>query len=205
MPNDNSNESNFPPQNPSNTHGFDGNSHGPSDESADAASDAFADAGEHSNPMLSRMLELETELEESKARSLRLMADFNNYQRRAMQNEIAAEQQGAAAVASAVVAIVDHFDNALALDPSKSSAEQVIAGVKVIREELLKALAKYGVRLIAPKRGDPFVPGRHEALMQQSADDVETGNIVQVFQVGFALVTQSGERVLRPAKVVVAP
>lgn len=166
------------------------------------ATDLPTDSGDS---LASRIKELEAELDDAKARALRLMADFNNYQRRAMQNEIAAEQQGSAAVAMSVVPVIDHFDQALTLDPSKSSAQQVIDGVKVIRDELLKALGKHGIRVVNPSRGEPFVPGTHEALMQQPADGVDSGCVVQVYQAGFSLQTPTGERILRPAKVVVAP
>lgn len=155
--------------------------------------------------LATRIKELEAELDDAKTRALRIMADFNNYQRRAMQNEIAAEQQGSAAVAMSVVPVIDHFDQALTLDPATSSAQQVIDGVKVIRDELLKALGKHGVRVLNPARGEQFVPGVHEALMQQPAEGVDSGCVVQVYQSGFALQTPTGERVLRPAKVVVAP
>jgi molecular chaperone GrpE len=40
----------------------------------------------------------------------------------------------------------------------------------------------------------------HEALLTQPADDVEAGSVVQVVQKGYRI----GDRVLRPARVVVA-
>lgn len=152
-----------------------------------------------------RANQLINELEDAKARTLRLMADFNNYQRRALQNEDNARREGAAGVVTAVVPVLDHFDHALALDPAKASADQVMAGVKVIRDELLKALAGRGVSLILPSPGDEFVPGRHEAVMQQPAPGVKPGRIVNTFQPGYVLIDVGQERVLRPAKVVVAP
>lgn len=154
------------------------------------------------SPMQEKLAQLSAELDDAKARALRLMADYQNYQRRAYLNEDVAKQQGIASVVSSVVPVLDHFDLALMQDPSKASAEQIIAGVKVIREELLKALAQRGVGVIAPKPNDEFNPGRHEAVMQQPADGILPGHIVQCFQLGYTL---GPDRVLRPAKVVVAP
>lgn len=149
---------------------------------------------------------LAAELEEARQRTLRLMADFQNYQRRAFQNEEAARIEGASKVVSAVVGIVDHFDMAVNQDPATASAQQIIDGVKVIREELLRVLHQQGVRLIRPEPNDEFKPGVHEAVMQQSADGVDPGRVVATFQAGFLLSTGGGcERVLRPAKVSVAP
>jgi molecular chaperone GrpE len=48
-------------------------------------------------------------------------------------------------------------------------------------------------------KGDLFDPNRHEALLSQPADAPE-GTILEVIQKGFLL----GDRVLRPARVVVA-
>ncbi len=148
---------------------------------------------------------LQADLEEARTRSLRLMADFQNYQRRALQNEQVAKMEGAAKVASSVVTVVDHFDLALAQDQSKATVEQLLTGMKVIRDELLKVLGQQGVSVIRPNPNDEFTPGRHEAVMQQAAAGVEPGRIASVFQSGYAIAAHGGERVIRAAKVAVAP
>ncbi|MFA6044633.1 MAG: nucleotide exchange factor GrpE [Phycisphaerales bacterium] len=168
------------------------------DENQNPNPSSDSDAGS----MQEKLAQLTAELDDAKARALRLMADYQNYQRRAYLNEDVAKQQGIASVVTSVVPVLDHFDLALMQDPSKASAEQIMAGVRVIREELLKALAQRGVGVIAPQPNDEFNPGRHEAVMQQPADGIFPGHIVQCFQLGYTL---GPERVLRPAKVVVAP
>jgi molecular chaperone GrpE len=163
---------------------------------------------EHEGDELSsRTAHLEAELEEAKNRTLRLMADFQNYQRRALQNEVVAKQQGVASVASTLTTVVDHFDTALAQTGTTASPEQILAGLKLIRDELVKGLAQHGVTPINPSPNEVFEPGRHEAVMQQKAEGVEPGHVVTTFQAGYALAGSGGvpERVLRPAKVVVAP
>jgi molecular chaperone GrpE len=157
---------------------------------------------EAERPLEERVNALVAELEDAKARTLRLMAEYANSQRRAKQNEDQARREGAAEVLRAVVGIVDHLDMALASDLSKASPEQVAAGVRVIREEMLKVLAQQGVGVISPARGDRFNPGVHEAIRQETCEGVESGHIVQTFQAGYTL---GDGRVLRPAKVSVAP
>ena len=154
-----------------------------------------------------RTSHLEAELEEAKNRALRLMADFQNYQRRALQNEVVAKQQGIASVAMTLTTVVDHFDTALSQTSASASPEQILAGLKLIRDELVKGLAQHGVTSISPAPNDLFEPGRHEAVMQQKAQGVDPGHVVTTFQAGYALSGSGGvpERVLRPAKVVVAP
>lgn len=157
--------------------------------------------------MHDRMAQLEAELEDARGRALRLMADFQNYQRRALQNEVVAKQQGVANLAASIVNVADHFDTALTQTSSSASPEQIIAGLRMIREELGKALAQHGVQQVDPQPGDLFEPGKHEAVMQQAAEGIEPGHVVNTFQPGYVLVGSGGapDRVLRAAKVVVAP
>ncbi len=144
---------------------------------------------------------LRAERDEFNDKYLRALAEFQNYQRRAINNEKEARQQGASSVLNAILPVMDHFDMALGFDPAKASAAQVMDGVRVIRGELLKALQASGIAVINPEPNDEFNPGQHQAIMQQAADGVQSGHIVSTFQPGYIL----GERVVRPAKVVVAP
>lgn len=140
--------------------------------------------------------------------ALRAMADFQNYQKRSLMNESIAKASGVAGVVTGVVTVLDHFDLALQQDITKVTAEQLIGGVKVIREELIRVLQLHGVGIVNPKPGDDFVPGIHEAIMQQHAEGIAPGKVVATFQAGYTLAggaAGGGERVLRPAKVSVAP
>lgn len=144
---------------------------------------------------------LETERDDAVSARQRALADFANYQRRALDNETRARQQGAASVVRSVLPVLDHFDLALGQASDQTSAEQLAAGVRIVRDELIKALASNGVARIEPKLGEPFNPGQHEAIMQQAMDGVEPGHITSVLQPGYRV----GDQVLRPAKVAVAP
>jgi molecular chaperone GrpE len=101
--------------------------------------------------------------------------------------------------------VIDHFDIALTQDPARASAQQIMDGVRVIREELIRALARHGVSMICPAPNDEFQPGRHEAIMQQPAEGVEPGCIAACYQPGYALREGDVERIIRAAKVAVAP
>lgn len=148
-----------------------------------------------------RIAQLEGELMEANQRYLRSIADFQNYQKRSHANEQVARQSGISSVVTHVASVIDHFDLALNQDTSKASAQQIVDGVKVIREELLRAMQRVGVQIINPQPNDDFTPGTHEAIMQMSAEGVESGRVSRTFQPGFAM----GERLIRPAKVAVAP
>lgn len=165
----------------------------------------ISDEVETAAQAVERAAKLETELADANAKYLRLVADYQNSQRRALQSEAQAKVQGAANVTASILTVLDHFDLALSVDPAKASAQQVIDGVKVIRDELMKTLITNGVGVICPKPGDAFEPGRHEAVMQQAAEGVGPGLIAACFQAGYTLTAAGLERVVRPAKVAVTP
>lgn len=171
-------------------------------------SDAAPLEGGASSELQAKVTKLEQDLAEANSRALRAMADFQNYQKRSLMNESIAKASGVAGVVTGVVTVLDHFDLALQQDMTKVTAEQLIGGVKVIREELIRVLQLHGVGIVSPKPGDDFVPGIHEAIMQQPAEGIAPGKVVATFQAGYTLAggaAGGGERVLRPAKVSVAP
>ena len=137
-----------------------------------------------------------TDLEE-KYRTV--LADYQNFQRRSRENEKFARTDGASRVIEALLPSLDHLQLALDVGPD-TPAETVIGGVRVIRDEIIQALATQGLQLIEPARGEAFDPERHEAVTQIPAGDVEPGHVVESFQAGSVL----GSRVLRPAKVAIA-
>ncbi len=144
---------------------------------------------------------LRRERDELEAKWRRVLADFQNYQRRSLQNEAEARERGVSAVVESVITAMDHFEKALSHDASRMTAEQLVGGVKMIHEELVKAIARHGARVIEPRVNDEFDPLRHQAVAKREAQGIDPGRIVQVLQSGYAM----GERTIRPAMVVVAP
>jgi molecular chaperone GrpE len=144
--------------------------------------------------------QLQTELAEAQESRKRALADFANYQRRAAENERRASECGAANVVRSLLGAFDNFDLALGQDMDQITVEQLVGGVKIVRDELAKALANHGVQRIQPEPGDEFDPNRHEAMLRQPSDALEPNSIVSVLQPGYMM----GSLVLRPAKVAVA-
>jgi len=148
-----------------------------------------------------RVAELEEKLAAAEEETLRARADFQNYQRRAMVNEREAREWGAAGVLESMITVLDHFDMALSQNPDKASAASILDGVQLIKGEMLRALGDHGVSVLSPEIGEDLNPGRHEAIGHQPAEGVASGAISRVMQPGYSI----GDRVLRPAKVFVAP
>ncbi len=130
----------------------------------------------------------------------RALAEFQNYQRRSLANEQQAREFGVRGVLQSVMPVVDHFDMALGLDAEKTTAKQVMGGVAMIKDELLRVLGAHGVAVIRPAPGDAFDPNLHEAIVHVPADGVGAGCVVATLRLGYSL---SG-RVVRPAQVSIA-
>ncbi|MCX5659610.1 MAG: nucleotide exchange factor GrpE [Planctomycetota bacterium] len=154
------------------------------------------DAAETPGPE-SRVAELERELAELKGRLLRSAADYQNALRRAQQNIIEAEQLQLFKVAKALVPVLDHFDMALDSGAKATSAQSVLQGIQIVRDEMTKTLEGFGIQRIEAKPGDEFNPARHEAMLHQAVAGIAPDHVAAQFQAGYVL----GERTLRPVKV----
>ena len=158
--------------------------------------------GETQTDDLAQVVEkLLVDRDEAIAAKLRAQADFANFQRRSIENEARARVGGLVQLTRALMPVLDHFDLALAQDPSKLTVEQLAKSIEMTRAELQKALEQNGIARIDPTPGTPFDPLQHDAVMRQPAEGIAPGCISMRFQTGWRL----GETVLRPAKVAVAP
>jgi molecular chaperone GrpE len=127
----------------------------------------------------------------------RTQADFENYRKRAIRDAALAQQRGIAALAKELLPAIDSLERALVV--ARDAHQQIAEGIELTQSELLAALSRVGIESFAPK-GEPFDPTVHEAVVQQPAEGVESGTVIEVFQTGYRL----GELVLRPARVMVA-
>jgi molecular chaperone GrpE len=170
----------------------------PQEETPDRA--AEVEEVELSEEGLQLVGQLQAERDEAIAARQRALADFANYQRRAQENEARALRDGVGSVVRSLLPALDHFDLALGQDVGQITVQQLYDGVRIVREELGKALERQGVRVIAPKIGDEFDPNEHKAVLRQPTGEQAPNTIVSILQVGYAI----DSLVLRPASVAVA-
>ena len=105
-----------------------------------------------------------------------------------------------AGVLRSVLPVLDRLDMALQQDRTRSVRTRSSPGCRSSATSWTRCSAK-GVDRIEPVPGDEFDPTRHEAMLKQEADGVESGRITSLLQVGY----QKSDQVLRAAKVAVAP
>jgi molecular chaperone GrpE len=128
----------------------------------------------------------------------RSRAEFENFRRRTGREAATARDAGRGDVATALLDVLDDLDRTLAA--SEDSADPGLAkGVSLVAEKLSGTLASLGLIRLEPL-GDPFDPSLHEAVQQIPADEPTDEPVVEsTLRPGYRL----GERVLRPAMVVV--
>jgi molecular chaperone GrpE len=134
----------------------------------------------------------------------RTQADFENYRKRVARDAAAAQERGAIALAKELLPALDNLDRALeeaANTAARDEDDPLLQGVRLVRSELVAALARVGVESFCPA-GEPFDPAVHEAVATapQPPGGADSGTVVEVYQLGYRL----GESVIRPARVVVA-
>lgn len=148
---------------------------------------------------------LARESAEYKDKLLRSLAEMENLRRRTERDVADARNYGIASFARDVLGIADNMRRALDAGGSElraagdAHAIALLDGVELTERELLKVMEKNGVRKFDPQ-GQKFDPNVHQAMYEAPDPSVPAGTIVQVIQPGFMM----GERVLRPALVVVA-
>ena len=144
-----------------------------------------------------RIEELERERDEHVDHLKRLAADFDNYRKRVARDQESLVARAGEKLVKELLPVLDDLERALeaALEHEEAKLEE---GVRLVHRALEETLAKEGlVEIEVDGRFDPHV---HEALLTQPAEGAEPGSVVQVLQKGYRL----GDRVLRPARVVVA-
>lgn len=139
------------------------------------------------------------QVEEWRARALRLMAEMDNYrkrQQRLAQDQIEQERQ---ALLSTFLQIVDDLERALMVPAGNNVALR--QGIRLTHQSALQLLHKEGVEPIEAQN-QPFDPNWHQAVATtgSSGTGVLPDTVVEVVETGY----RSGDRLLRPAKVIVA-
>lgn len=146
---------------------------------------------------------LEAERAELKDRLMRSLAEMENLRRRSERDASDARTYAVTNFARDMLTVADNIRRALDSVPEGGADDDtvrtLIEGLELTERDLLKTLARHGVKLLEPL-GQKFDPNMHQAMFEVPDDEVQSGTVVQVVQSGYAI----GERVLRPALVGVA-
>jgi molecular chaperone GrpE len=126
----------------------------------------------------------------------RLAAEFDNYRKRVAREHEALSSRAAERLVRELLPIADDLERALEAAEQHEEAK-LEDGVRLVHRELSAVLEREG--LVEIETNGKFDPHVHEALLARPAD-AEEGSVLEVVQKGYRL----GDRVLRPARVIVA-
>jgi molecular chaperone GrpE len=126
----------------------------------------------------------------------RLKAEFDNYRKRVAREQETYALRAAERLVVQLIPMLDDLERAV--DAAVEHGESKVAdGVRLVQRSLASMLVREG--LVEVDTDGPFDPHTQEAMLSQPSDAPE-GTVIQVLQPGYKL----GDRVLRPARVVVS-
>jgi molecular chaperone GrpE len=137
-------------------------------------------------------------------RLLRAHAEMDNLRKRTEREKEDAQKYAITKFARDLLGVGDNLQRAIAAVPADApeadpALKTLIDGVSLTQREFSNVLERNGVKRMEAS-GQPFNPHQHQAMVELEQPDVAPGTVVQVYQEGYSL----GDRVLRPAMVVVA-
>jgi len=142
----------------------------------------------------------EPEVEETPAPDdsyLRLAADFDNYRKRVAREHAELVVRANERILNELLPVLDDLERALEAASAHEEAK-LEEGVELVHRSLAALLERHGLTPIETEGA--FDPHVHEALAAQPGEGAEPGSVLQVLQKGYRL----GDRVLRPARVIVS-
>lgn len=140
----------------------------------------------------------EQKAHENWEKSVRAMAELENVRRRAERDVEHAHKYGIERLVKEIIPVLDSMEQALQA-AQQLQDQPMIEGIELTHKLMLAALSKFDVKPVQAL-GQPFNPNCHEAMAMVESEDAAPNTVLNVFQQGYYL----GERVVRPARVVVS-
>jgi len=151
---------------------------------------------EEEGPEVDELGTLQAERDELFDRLQRLAAEFDNFRKRAAREQGEVIARANERLVKELLPVLDDLGRALEAGAEHEEAK-LEEGVRLVHRSLASLLEREGLAEI--ETDGKFDPHVHEALLAQPSE-LEEGSILEVIQKGYRL----GERVLRPARVVVS-
>jgi molecular chaperone GrpE len=147
---------------------------------------------------------LQGELEETRDRLLRSLAEFENLRRRKEREVEDARKYAMAGFARELLDVADNLSRALDSIPPEARESELlktlIEGVAMTERALLASFERHRISKVVPEVGARFDHNLHQAMFEVPTDQQPPGTVAQVMQPGYVI----ADRLLRPAMVGVA-
>ncbi len=130
---------------------------------------------------------------------LRKAAEFENFKRRAEQNQMSFAKYASENVILGLLPVVDDLSRSLKSGREKLENDPFFKGVELIVNKFTKLLESQGVKPIESV-GKEFNVEYHDVMMQVPRADVAANTVIEEIETGYFLF----DKVIRHAKVIVA-
>lgn len=156
------------------------------------------------SPMLDKNLieeieKIKEKLTQSENQYLRLLADYQNLQKRTTQEKEDLYKYAAQKTIETILPALDTFEYAKTTVNPDATKEKLIEDFNLVFETLLKTLKEIGLKPI-DETGIAFNPVYHEPLHQIPTNELPDHTVMQVLKKGYML----NDKVIRPALVSVS-
>ena len=141
---------------------------------------------------------LEEELEDTKDKLLRALAENENIRKQMDKTRQEGIKYGVQPLAREIINIVDNFDRALNTK-SESNEKALEEGFLLIKKDILSILDKFNIIKINAL-GESFDANYHQAMFEKETKEYEEGKVCEIVQEGYKF----HDRLLRPVLVGVA-
>ncbi len=139
---------------------------------------------------------LRREIADLRDRSLRTLADFDNFRKRAERERQETRRYALLEPLREFLPVVDNLERALS---AGGAAEDLKRGVELILRQMQELLRRFGAREVRSD-GEVFNPMMHEAVARVESDQATVPTVSETLSRGYML----HDRLLRPAMVKVA-
>lgn len=168
----------------------------------DELADAVAGMESTGDNRDSAEMTLEEQVQDLEDRNLRLLAEMQNLRNRHQKDMKEAREYAIAGFAQDMLTILENLNRAKENIPDQDNEifHNLLEGIDLVREEVIRTFGNHGINRIAPKPGDDFDYKIHQALVQIPTNEFPDGKVVQLISAGYTI----KDRILKPAMVGVA-
>ena len=142
-----------------------------------------------------KLVDRNNELEIYKDKNVRLLAEFDNFKKRSVNERKNLTKYAGEFFIKAIIPIIDDFSRTI---NSTEENSPLLDGIVLINSKLEKLLNEHGVKSF-DSIGNDFDPELHEALMSEQTKNKKDGIILKEFEKGY----KYHDKIIRHAKVVV--
>lgn len=143
---------------------------------------------------------LDKALQKSLKDNLYLRAEFENFKKRALEEQSKLIRYGGERfIVSLADEVLDDLDRAVSSARKSLDFEDLKKGLSLIQKKLSQVLINFGIHVIDPK-GKMFDPSYQEALSYVKTSNIPEGHVAETFKKAYKM----HDKVIRPAQVVLA-